>query len=408
MNNDTGSLQKQGSDRGPIRLLLADDSLIFRRFLADIFADCSDLQVVGEADNGVTALDMLLKSSPDVILLDLEMPVMDGMTALQHLMIRRPTPTIIFSSLSEDGTARSFDTMKNGAVDFLCKKSLLHNLDRHSQRQSLVDKVRKAARMTVRMREPVFSPGRSPVAEQQSRFVFCEECGGRELVGTVKGGEGGAVVCRNCGDLIDISLSTDARYRRNTFLTVVGGGDGCYGNLLEIVPKLPTASSAALLVQIRQDPAHVDGFCDYLDAVSAMRIVRARAGVHLEGGNCYITASQDSLAIKPFVSQPTLQKITHNEESEGFFDSLLGSVAAVYRHNAAGVVLSGGGADGRTGMPLLLAQGGTALLLHPDDCFNKEMGEQMAAACPAATFATIPELVARLCRLHDGSGGPVG
>ena len=98
-----------------------DDSLVFRKFLGDIFDDCDELVVVGEAQNGIEALDMVLRTMPDVILLDMEMPLMDGMTALQHLMIHRPTPAIMFSSLTAGGTARCFDTLKNGAIDFVCK-----------------------------------------------------------------------------------------------------------------------------------------------------------------------------------------------------------------------------------------------------------------------------------------------
>jgi two-component system, chemotaxis family, protein-glutamate methylesterase/glutaminase len=109
-----------------ISILIVDDSLDFRKFLKDIFENCQDIVIVGEAQNGIEALDMVLKTSPSVILLDLEMPLMDGMTALQHLMIHRPTPTIMFSSLTEKGTARSFDTLKNGAVEQLVgpKKSV--------------------------------------------------------------------------------------------------------------------------------------------------------------------------------------------------------------------------------------------------------------------------------------------
>ena len=113
----TGPITKQ------ITLLLVDDSLVFRRVLRDIFDRTNSVKIIGEATNGIEALDMVLKLNPDVIIMDMEMPLMDGMTSLQHLMIHKPTPTIMFSSLTKEGTARSFDAIKNGAVDFVCKDS---------------------------------------------------------------------------------------------------------------------------------------------------------------------------------------------------------------------------------------------------------------------------------------------
>ncbi|MGB5230327.1 MAG: response regulator, partial [Desulfoprunum sp.] len=79
---------------GKITVLIADDSLVFRRFLRDIFENTIDIEIIGEARDGIEALELVLKQTPDVILMDLEMPVMDGMTALQHLMIHCPTPII--------------------------------------------------------------------------------------------------------------------------------------------------------------------------------------------------------------------------------------------------------------------------------------------------------------------------
>jgi len=124
-----------------VSVLIVDDSLVFRRFIGDIFAEFKNIRIVGEAQNGIEALDMVLKRSPDVILLDMEMPLMDGMTALQHLMIHRPIPTIMFSSLTEEGTARCFDTLKNGAVDFVSKDFIFQKNHLAEHKKELLEKV---------------------------------------------------------------------------------------------------------------------------------------------------------------------------------------------------------------------------------------------------------------------------
>ncbi|MCF6172214.1 MAG: response regulator [Campylobacteraceae bacterium] len=110
---------------------------------------CEGIEIIGEAENVITALDMVLKKKPDVILLDVEMPLMDGMIALQHLMIHRPTPTIMCSSLTSVGTARCFDTIKNGAVDFICKDFIFHESNLQTYKELLVSKIRRASQIAV-------------------------------------------------------------------------------------------------------------------------------------------------------------------------------------------------------------------------------------------------------------------
>ena len=95
-----------------IRVIIVNDSIWYRTTLKELLETHESISVVGEAVNGIEALELILKLKPDVILMDLEMPLMDGMTALQHLMIHIPTPTLMFSRLTREGTARCFDALK--------------------------------------------------------------------------------------------------------------------------------------------------------------------------------------------------------------------------------------------------------------------------------------------------------
>jgi two-component system chemotaxis response regulator CheB len=99
-----------------ISVLIVDDSLIFRRLLKEIFERTNTIKIIGEAVNGIEALDKVLKLNPDVIIMDMEMPLMDGMTSLQHLMIHMPTPTIMVSSLTREGTARGLMPSRMGRL----------------------------------------------------------------------------------------------------------------------------------------------------------------------------------------------------------------------------------------------------------------------------------------------------
>lgn len=385
-----------------ITLLIVDDSLVFRRFLGDVFEDCEDISIVGEAENGIEALNMVLKTSPDVILLDMEMPLMDGMTALQHLMITCPTPSIMFSSLTEEGTARCFDTMKNGAVDFICKDFIFQESSPDSHKKLLIDKVKKAANVKLKAREPVYSanPTSGTRDKAEKRVVFCEECGNSEVASIARSQSHFTVTCSKCGDLIELSLSSHSQYRRNTFITVLGGGDGSFFNLLEIIPQLKPQMGGAVIAVIHQSDEHVNGFAEYLDAISPMKVVRAKEGVNIEGGNCYIVSGNDYMSMKPYSTQLTLKKVQKGELKGGPLDILLASVSTVYKNRAAGIILSGDESDGDQGMAILLKNGGTQAILDSEECYSKNMGRHIFDKCNIDKTYPTSQIVEKIKKIH--------
>ena len=105
-----------------IKVLVVDDSAFFRRRVSEILNEHSDLQVVGDAANGRDAIEKTKQIKPDVITMDIEMPVMDGITAVRHIMEECPTPIIMFSSLTHEGAKATLDALEAGALDFLPKK----------------------------------------------------------------------------------------------------------------------------------------------------------------------------------------------------------------------------------------------------------------------------------------------
>lgn len=396
------------ADGGAITVLIVDDSLVFRRFLRDIFEDCRDLVIVGEAQNGIEALDMILKTNPAVILLDLEMPLMDGMTALQHLMIHRPTPTIMFSSLSEEGTARAFDTMKNGAVDFISKDFVFQKNSIETERKVLLEKVRRAATLRLRAREPFFTAPNLEghlAPEEVGRMVFCEECGGRQMVSYTRAHPPQSVVCQQCGDTIDLDGGAGGQLRRNSFITVFGGGEGSFFNLLEIVPHLDPEMGGAFLAVIHEETEHLNRFTEYLDAISAIKVHRAREGVCIEGGNCYIASGHDFLHLKPYSAQLTLQRLQKSTMNCGPLDVLLASVSTLYKKRACGVVLSGDDADGDKGMAILAKNGGVPLVLDSRECYCKKMIRHIVTKGGDLPSLDSAALVEKLYDLHSRARG---
>jgi len=109
------------------KILIVDDSKMIRKGLAGIFEKSGLFEIVGEAADGKEALAAIKKLQPDVVTLDVVMPGMDGLTTLKHIMIECPRPTVMLSSLTQDGSETTFDALRYGAVDFISKPSRLDN-----------------------------------------------------------------------------------------------------------------------------------------------------------------------------------------------------------------------------------------------------------------------------------------
>jgi two-component system chemotaxis response regulator CheB len=385
-------------------MLIVDDSLAFRRFLREVCGLSPRLRVVGEGRNGIEALDLILKLKPDVVLMDMEMPVMDGMTALQHLMIHRPTPVLMFSSLSDEGTARAFDALKSGAVDFVGKDFIFREKNLESQKNTVLTKLLNCERMKVSPIDPLYSiqlAGAAP-SRVDTHVIFCEDCGEKQVLEIENGQLPPQIQCRHCGDVLDISAFN--KHRRNTFTTVIGGGEGCYRSLLSMMPVLEIELGGSFLIVVHDTPPMVDSFAEYLASVSSFQVLRASEGQSMEGGHCYVAAASDLLVLKPFSAHYTLQRAVLGKESltQGV-DMAMQSVAQIFKQKSAGVVLSGANGDGRQGMMAMRQHGGSVFALNSQACFVDELSKIVQQDGEVVVLENELALVETIRRLHQGA-----
>ncbi|WP_073613006.1 chemotaxis protein CheB [Desulfopila aestuarii] len=402
------AVAKTSSNKGAIPVLVADDSIVFRRYLRDILADFETITIGGEAKNGIEALDMVLKVRPKVILMDMEMPLMDGMTALQHLMIHCPTPTIMFSSLTSEGTFRAFDALKNGAVDFISKDLLFDESRQDVFKKMLFARISSAAKMKVHSIEPVFDMSKMqddmPKDEPVTRVIFCEECGARNIVEGI-----GAAYCSQCGDVL-VEYHDVEIFRRNTHVTIFGGGEDSCRNLLNIIPRLGSEQGGSTIVVIKADSVHVDTLTEYLDAISPLKILRAREGMSLDSGYCYVASTQDQICLQQFSTQQTLGKVKQSLDGMGSIDMAMASVAAAFKRKCAGVLLSGNELDGVRGAADIAANGGEVLVLNPDECLSPRLIGAAIEKIKGVRIATDENELARMlmefCR-QARTGDPI-
>ena len=275
---------------------------------------------------------MVEQFNPDVITLDVMMPIMDGLTALKHLMIKMPTPTVMLSSLTLDGAEITFDALRYGAVDFIPKPSRLDPPEKFKQQtQDIIDKTLFAAEVNV---EAVSYIRTQPVDALPE-----------SLTG------------RSCEQVV-----------------ALGSAEGGYGALLKIIPQLRPQPTTAYLAVLYTDPKHLDAFAAYLNQHSLMTIKRAQHNQELEPGVCYLSSGVDYTTLHKQSRAPVLHVNPAPFSSrKGAIDMLMFSAADVMKDACMGVILSGSGTDGSEGLEEIIRLGGSAIVQDPKTCLCRDM-----------------------------------
>jgi len=320
-----------------IRVLIVDDSSLIRQGISSIFSSDSQIEVVGQAVNGKEALSMIDELNPDVVTLDVNMPVMDGLTTLKHLMVANPRPVIMLSSLTSEGADITFDALRYGAVDFITKPSRKEDGFEKAKDQ-LLNKVKAAAEMKVDAVRYI----RVPDNKKQQ-----------------------AVQPQDCHQVV-----------------VIGAAEGGYGSLLKIVPQLSRDGAAAFLVVLYAEQKHTRSFARYLDSISAVTVKAAIHGEFLEAGVCYISSGNDYMTLHHDGDRQLLHvRSAPFEFRKGSVDRALFSAAEMFGANTAGVILSGKGADGIEGLDEVLHNGGIGVVQAPRNCLFKEISVAAIEQC---------------------------
>ncbi|OEE61046.1 chemotaxis response regulator protein-glutamate methylesterase [Enterovibrio norvegicus FF-33] len=359
-----------------VKVLVVDDSSFFRRRVSEIINGDPRLEVIDCAVNGKEAVEKAAKLKPDVITMDIEMPVMDGITAVREIMRTNPTPILMFSSLTHDGAKATLDALDAGALDFLPKKFEDIARNRDEAVGLLQQRVSEIARKRSFMRRPAVTstPVTSSTSTATSPSSIARPASTRPLAGSTPNT---APVAR--------SASTGGRFKatgKRYQLTAIGTSTGGPVALQKVLSALPANFPMPILLIQHMPSTFTAAFAQRLNGLCEISVKEAQDGEPLKAGTAYLAPGGMQMMIDGRPGSTRVKIIDGGDRMnyKPCVDVTFGSAANVYGDKVLSMVLTGMGADGRDGARMLKQQGSTVWAQDEDSCVVYGMPQAVAKA----------------------------
>ncbi len=357
----------------PIRVLVVDDSAFMRKMVSEIVARDPALCVAGQARDGADALAKLTTLHPDVITLDVEMPVLDGYGTLAQIMQRRPTPVLMLSSLTQAGADATLRCLEMGAVDVVGKPSGSISLDIEKIAAELIAKIKAAAGASVGSRTACPPP--APADRTSSLQPVA-------AVPAVPAKEGKPQTGHERIKALVIGASTGGPRALQTLLPALPAD---LGLPIVIVQHMPPGFTASLARRLEQTSPFAAKEAVEGDRLHPGRILVAPGGFHLQfdaGGVARLTTEPPVHGVRPAV------------------DITFASLARLYGAHLLAVLLTGMGRDGARGLKLIQDGGGRTLAEDETTCVVYGMPKAAVELGGVGSLLPLPALapaIARAC-----------
>lgn len=330
-----------------VRVLVVDDSAFMRYTISHHLSTQADMEVVGLASDGVEGVEQVEALRPDVVTLDVEMPRLDGLSALRQIMAKHPVPVVMMSSLTKEGAAITVEALTVGAVDFVTKPS--QSISVHQVLGELAEKVRQAARARVR------APGSG--AAPRARVAPAPAPAG-------------------------------ARVER---LVVIGSSTGGPGALREVIGRLPAGLPAGVVVVQHMPPNFTRSLAERLDELSAVPVKEAVAGDRVQVGQVLLAPGGLHMTLNrngdiQLADGPTVNGV------KPAVDVTMMSAAAAFGERVLAVILTGMGHDGRDGSRAVKQAGGRTIVQDEATCIVYGMPRSVVEAGLADVVLPIDQI----------------
>ncbi|WP_404452641.1 chemotaxis response regulator protein-glutamate methylesterase [Virgibacillus necropolis] len=312
----------------PVRVLVIDDSAFMRKMIADLLSSDQQIEVIGTARNGDVGLKKIKELSPDVVTLDVEMPVKDGIKTLQYIMETNPLPVIMLSSVTKEGSSKTIQAISNGAVDFVQKPSGSISLDIEKIKQELTRKVITASNAKVATYHMNPDNNRESMVDQTFTKVHSHT-------------------------LIAIGTST--------------GGPRA---LQRVLTDLPDDFTTPIVIVQHMPAGFTKSLADRLNTLTKIHIKEASHGEIIQKSTVYIAPGNFHLKVRKMGTSFAIE-LSKEPERNGHrpsVDVLFESLADVPNVNKIAVVLTGMGSDGSKGLTYLKRKdSGTTVIAEKEE-----------------------------------------
>jgi two-component system chemotaxis response regulator CheB len=324
-----------------VKVLVVDDSAFMRNALSNMLSSDPEITVIATARDGLEAIAKVKTLKPDIVTMDIEMPRMDGLEALEHIMAENPVPVVMVSSLSTEGAGVTLRALDMGALDFIPKNLQELSVNILNIREILVEKIKLLARRGVR-RIPKSDP--LPPEEKLIEDLFKEpedRAGGRAI------GE------------------------RKLSLLAMGTSTGGPKALQEVLTVLPKVLPVPVVIAQHMPPNFTGPFAERLDSLSRLKVKEAVDGEPLKNGIVYIAPGGGNMRV--IRKSATEINISVSETREEFIycpsvDALMQSCNEAYPGRTLAVILTGMGHDGLEGVREVKKGGGRVFAQDEPTC----------------------------------------
>lgn len=311
-----------------IKVLVVDDSTMMRHLLKDIMETDGSIEVIDTASNGIEALKKIKALRPDVVTLDVEMPKMDGIAALQHIMSEDPLPVIMISAATKLHADLTMKALELGAVDFVPKTSGGLSLDIYKKESFIIEKIKAASK--VKNLRPLRLREHPRILDQKK-----------------------------------IDLTKPFK------VVVIGTSTGGPKAIPEILSRLPSNIPASILIVQHMPKGFTGSFAEHLNWCTSLEVREAGQDDKVLPGKVLIAPGDRHMQ----VDSSTI-KLTEDPEVNFVrpsVDVTMKSVARSFGANSIGVILTGMGSDGAQGMKDIKAAGGRTIAQDPKGCIIPSM-----------------------------------
>ncbi|MFD0959500.1 protein-glutamate methylesterase/protein-glutamine glutaminase [Paenibacillus chungangensis] len=379
------------------RVLVVDDSAFMRKIISDLITQDSAFTIVATAVNGAEAVSAAAKYKPDVITMDLEMPIMNGIEALGLIMRRTPTPIIMLSGISEANTRETIKALQYGAFDFIRKPTSATSGDIGKVGELLLDKLRAAVSAkketqistseTGQPAQPEKSlapriPADTPSRQERNAASQSSSAGSKERIPPAAAAPAkkleparkAAAPTREKAERLEsgkAAAGTSApQLKGKAFhhIVAIGTSTGGPRALHEVISTLPADLPSPVLVVQHMPPKFTRSLAQRLDSFSALRVIEAEDGMKLCRGTVYIAPGGHHLKLGRHGSDYVVQlsdepaRNGHRPSVDVMFESLA-PCNELARH---AVIMTGMGSDGAKGMKLLADEGAVTTIAESE------------------------------------------